>query len=62
MDKLASEIMFSPSTRAQQAKRGSRAMYQRRDGEDGWPNEVTPDLARFLAGVRSFYLATASSD
>lgn len=62
MAKLASEIMFSPSTRAQQAKRGSRAMYQRRDGEDGWPDEVTPDLARFLAGVRSFYLATASAD
>lgn len=62
MAKLASEIMFSPATRAQQTKRGSRAMYQRRDGEDGWPDEVTPDLARFLTGVRSFYLATSSAD
>lgn len=62
MDKLASEIIFSPSTRAQQSRRGSRLMYERRDRPDGFPDQVTPDLARFVGGARSFYLATASAD
>jgi predicted pyridoxine 5'-phosphate oxidase superfamily flavin-nucleotide-binding protein len=28
----------------------------------GWQSAITPDLARFIAGMRSFYLGTASAD
>lgn len=62
MARPASDVLFSPSVKAQQEKRGSRAMYARREQPGGWPDTITPDLAGFLANVRSFYLATASAD
>lgn len=57
-----SDIAFSPSVKAQQKQRGSRRMFERMEKADGWPDVITPDLARFIAGIGSFYLATASAD
>ena len=58
----SSDIAFTPRIKAIQAERGSRAAYARQEQKGGWPTTVTPDLAQFLAEVRSFYLGTATPD
>ncbi|MDO9381601.1 MAG: pyridoxamine 5'-phosphate oxidase family protein [Hyphomicrobiaceae bacterium] len=61
MTEKPSDIAFSDSVKAQQKQRGSRRMYERMEASDGWPDTITPDLALFIAGMGSFYLATASA-
>ena len=58
----SSDIAFTPAVKAIQETRGSRKQYARMEERGGWQTAVTPDLAGFLSGVRSFYLATASAD
>jgi predicted pyridoxine 5'-phosphate oxidase superfamily flavin-nucleotide-binding protein len=58
----ASDVAFTASVKAEQAQRGSRAQFERMEAIRGWPSTITPDLAAFIAGVRSFYLSTASAD
>lgn len=55
------DIAFTPSVKAEQEKRGSRENYSRVEESGGWRSRVTPELAEVLAGVRSFYLGTASA-
>lgn len=55
------DLAFTPAVKAIQAKRGSRQAYQRIEARGGWPNEVTAELAAFIAERDSFYLATASA-
>jgi predicted pyridoxine 5'-phosphate oxidase superfamily flavin-nucleotide-binding protein len=62
MAQYASDVAFSSSVKAEQEKRGSREQYHRVETGHGWAREVTPDLAQFIAGMRSFYLATASAE
>ena len=62
MTRPSSDVAFTPAVKAIQAKRGSRARYAKMEEKGGWRTTVTPDLAGFLAEVRSFYLATASAD
>ena len=56
-----SDVAFTPSVKAAQARRGSRAMYARIEDGDGWETTVTDDLAAFIADRDSFYLATANA-
>jgi len=58
----ASDVAFTPSVKAAQERRGSRRMFERMEAHGGWSTTITPDLAAFIANVRSFYLATASKD
>lgn len=58
----SSDMAFTPRVKAIQAERGSRAAYARQEQKGGWPTTVTPDLAQYLAEVRSFYLGTATPD
>jgi predicted pyridoxine 5'-phosphate oxidase superfamily flavin-nucleotide-binding protein len=52
------DIAFTPAVKAAQQRKGSRDIYARMEmGET-----IDPDLAAFIAGIRSFYLATASAD
>jgi hypothetical protein len=60
MAALASDIAFTPSVKAQQARRGSRSQYERMERVRGWSSTITPDLAAQIMGARSFYLSTAS--
>ena len=62
MDHSPCDVAFTPSVKAEQARRGSRAQFERVERMKGWPSTITPDLAAFVAGARSFYLATASAD
>jgi len=58
----SSDIAFTPAVKAEQQRRGSRGAYARMEAKGGWATTVTPELAAFIAEVRSFYLATASKD
>ena len=42
-------------------RRGSRRGYARKEEKGGWPSTITEDLAAFLSGADSFYLATANA-
>jgi predicted pyridoxine 5'-phosphate oxidase superfamily flavin-nucleotide-binding protein len=59
----SSDVAFSPSVKAVQARRGSREAFARMEEErGGWRTAITADMAAFVGEVRSFYLATASAD
>jgi uncharacterized protein len=57
----ASDVAFSPSVKAIQMRKGSRASYHKQE-QRGWRTEITPDLVEFIAAQTSFMLATASAD
>ena len=52
------DVMFSPSVKAEQARLGSRAMFEGRE----WKTEITDDLRQFLQVIDTFFFATASAD
>jgi predicted pyridoxine 5'-phosphate oxidase superfamily flavin-nucleotide-binding protein len=58
----SSDVAFSPSVKAVQARRGSREAFAKAEERGGWRTEITADMAAFVGEVRSFYLATASAD
>jgi hypothetical protein len=62
MPSKSMDVAFSPSVKAQQEARGSRAAYARQAQRGGWPTAISAELADFIASRRSFYLATASAD
>ncbi len=57
----SSDIAFSPSVKAIQTRKGSRASYHKQE-ERGWRTAITQDLAGFIAAQTSFLFATASAD
>ena len=61
MSTPSSDIAFTPTIKALQAERGSRANYQRMEERGGFRTEITDDLAQFLASVDTAYLATANA-
>ena len=58
----SSDIAFTPSVKAVQERRGSRKGYARMETKGGFATTIDPNLAGFIAGMRSFYLATANKD
>jgi uncharacterized protein len=57
----ASDVAFTPTVKAEQERRGSRAAYAKMERNGGWETTVTPELAAFLAERDSIYFATASA-
>jgi uncharacterized protein len=57
----SSDVAFTPSVKAVQARKGSRAAYQRMEERGSWQNRITPDLAAFIAAQTSIFLATANA-
>ena len=55
------DTVFPASARAMQEKFGSRSAYARVEAR-GFPREITPELAGFLAQLNGFYIATATPD
>ncbi len=62
MTRPASDIAFTPTVKAIQTQKGSRASYARMESHGGWRTKVTEDLAGFLAGLDMFYLGTANRE
>ncbi len=62
MKSPVSDIAFTPSVKAIQERRGSRAGYasMERHGR-GWKDTVTPDLAAFIAERDTFFIATVNA-
>ena len=61
MASFTSDVAFTASVKAMQEELGSREQYQRFAESRDWSDTISPDLAQFLQGVRSFYLGTASA-
>ncbi|MBP6112973.1 MAG: pyridoxamine 5'-phosphate oxidase family protein [Sphingobium sp.] len=57
----ASDIAFTPTVKALQTERGSRASYARMEERGGFRIAITDDLAAFLATVDTAYLATTNA-
>jgi uncharacterized protein len=58
----ASDVAFTPSVKAVQARKGSRAAYGRMEERGSWETRITPELAGFIAAQTSIFLATAGPD
>lgn len=56
-----SSRVFTPAAQRAQAERGSAARYERRMAE-GFPDTVTPELAKFIAEQDTVFLGTATAD
>jgi predicted pyridoxine 5'-phosphate oxidase superfamily flavin-nucleotide-binding protein len=61
MSTPSSDIAFTPRIKAIQAERGSRANYARMEERGGFRTDLTEDLAQFLTGVDTAFLATANA-
>jgi predicted pyridoxine 5'-phosphate oxidase superfamily flavin-nucleotide-binding protein len=59
---ISSDVAFTPKVKEIQTRKGSRAAYARVEENGGWRTEIDDNLAAFLAGTNSLFLATASAD
>jgi len=59
--KPSSDIAFTTSVKAMQARRGSRKAYAKMEARGGFKTKITPDLIAFLTQVDTAYLATANA-
>ncbi|MEL7313230.1 MAG: pyridoxamine 5'-phosphate oxidase family protein [Pseudomonadota bacterium] len=62
MSSYPSDVAFTPTVKAIQQRKGSRATYERMERARGWETEITEDLAQFIAEQRSVFIASVSSD
>jgi uncharacterized protein len=58
----SSDVAFTPTIKAVQARKGSRSAYSRMEERGSWETRITPDLAAFIQAQTSVFLATASAD
>jgi uncharacterized protein len=60
--RCSSDVAFTPSVKALQARKGSRRGYERMEERGGWQSRITPDLAHFIAAQTSIFLATVNAE
>ena len=58
----SSDVAFSETVKATQARKGSRRAYERVEERGGWQTRITPELAGFIEAQTSVFLATASRE
>jgi uncharacterized protein len=58
----SSDVAFTPSVKALQARKGSRHSYARAEERGGWQTRITPDLAAFIAAQTSAFFATVNAE
>jgi uncharacterized protein len=58
----ASDIAFTPTVKALQARKGSRRAYAHMEEAGSWETEITPELAAFIAAQRSVFLGTVNAE
>jgi predicted pyridoxine 5'-phosphate oxidase superfamily flavin-nucleotide-binding protein len=58
----SSDVAFTPSVKAVQARKGSRRSYGLMEERGSWKTHITPDLAAFIAAQTSIFLATANRE
>ena len=62
MSRSSTEVAFTPSVKDVQVRHGSRGAYARMEKKGGFATAIDDSLASFIAGMRSFYFATANRD
>jgi predicted pyridoxine 5'-phosphate oxidase superfamily flavin-nucleotide-binding protein len=62
VDIYSSDVAFTPSVKAVQARKGSRRLYERVEAEGSWQTLITPELKTFIEEQRSVFLATANME
>ena len=58
---VSSDVAFSPSVKAVQARKGSRETYARMEQRGGWRTAIGGDLKAMIEAQTSVFLATASA-
>ncbi|MER8518142.1 pyridoxamine 5'-phosphate oxidase family protein [Mesorhizobium sp. M0644] len=61
MNAHTSDVAFTPTVKAIQARKGSRQAYARVEERGGWQAAITPDLAAFIEAQTSVFLSTANA-
>ena len=56
----SSDVAFTPSVKALQARKGSRNAYGRMEERGAWQTGITPELADFITAQTSIFFATAN--
>lgn len=59
---FTSDVAFTPTVKAIQARKGSRQSYARVEERGGWQAVITADLATFIEMQTSVFLSTANGD
>ncbi|TIM67272.1 MAG: pyridoxamine 5'-phosphate oxidase, partial [Mesorhizobium sp.] len=59
---FTSDVAFTPTVKAIQARKGSREAYARVEQRGSWPADITPDLAAFIEAQTSVFLSTANGE
>ncbi|HET8727120.1 MAG TPA: pyridoxamine 5'-phosphate oxidase family protein [Alphaproteobacteria bacterium] len=57
----SSDVAFTPTVKAIQARKGSRRSYERMEERGGWQTLITPDLKGFVEAQTSIFLATVNA-
>ena len=58
----SSDVAFTPTVKAIQARKGSRRAYERVEEKGGWRTTITLDLAAFIEAQTSIFMATANRE
>ncbi|MFY7960836.1 MAG: pyridoxamine 5'-phosphate oxidase family protein [Elsteraceae bacterium] len=58
----SSDVAFTPTVKAIQARKGSRRGYERMEEGGSWSSEISPELASFIAAQTSVFLATVNAE
>jgi uncharacterized protein len=59
--KYSSDVAFTPSVKAVQARKGSRRSYGAMEERGSWESCITPDLVPFIEAQTSIFIATANA-
>lgn len=59
---FTSDVAFTPTVKAIQARKGSREAYARVEQRGSWQADITPDLAAFIEAQTSVFLSTANGE
>ncbi len=59
---FSSDVAFTPSVKAVQARKGSRKGYASMEQRGSWETRITPELAAFIGAQTSVFLATANAE
>jgi predicted pyridoxine 5'-phosphate oxidase superfamily flavin-nucleotide-binding protein len=57
----SSDVAFTPTVKAVQARKGSRRSYGRMEEGGSWETRITPELALFIEAQTSIFLATVNA-
>lgn len=59
---FSSDVAFTPTVKAVQIRKGSRASYARLEEKGSWRTDITPELKAFIEAQISVFLATANAE